>query len=132
MQITKQEVKTTYDIRFTFAEFLEIARAYNNSMDKNRHPLGFENISLEKLLDSETTAEWAFKQLFLKGTGDTYQLIANHFGFEGCPTADTTARHRSAIVCRCITTEIRCKREVPCIIHNQEVNNNGKENNLLS
>lgn len=25
MVITKQEVKTTYDIRFTFAEFLEIA-----------------------------------------------------------------------------------------------------------
>lgn len=83
MHITKQEVKTTYDIRFTFAEFLEIARTYNNSMEQHRHPHAFENINLDKLLDSDTTAEGAFKQLFLNGTGDTYLLIANHFGFEG-------------------------------------------------
>ena len=86
MIITEQVVKTTYSIRFTFEEFKQIAKNYQSGMKQHHHPRAFVDININELLKETETAK-GFEYLSLDGNGDTYQLIAESFGFTGWTNA---------------------------------------------
>ena len=82
MIITEQVVKTTSTIQFNFEEFKQIAKDYQNGTKRHHYPRAFVDININELLKETDTAR-GFAYLSLDGNGDTCQLIAESFGFEG-------------------------------------------------
>lgn len=86
MTITQKDVRTTYRINFSLVEFIQICQAYQTSMNKHHYPRAFENLNiLDEIKVKEV--ESFFKEMGIRGNGDLFSLIANHFGFDGWSNA---------------------------------------------
>ena len=99
MIITEQVVKTTYSIRFTLSEFQQMAREYQNSSDQHRYARAFNDIDIDKLLDTEKPEIVFFRELSMKGNPDTFKYIAEYFGFDGWSNAGYYSRTKE---CYCM------------------------------
>lgn len=98
MNITETVVKTTYTIEFTAGEFKQIVDSYLHSSKQHHYPRAFEKIEPEHLL-KEASPEKVFDELFLNATSDLYNLIAEHFGFDGWYNAGHYRKNRE---CYCM------------------------------
>lgn len=82
MKIQKQEVKTFYEIEFDAADFANAVEKYEK-YDHVRYAYqdAFEKIDISD--KSEEGYEAAMKVMSVYGCKDTYNFIADYFGFDG-------------------------------------------------
>lgn len=82
MTITKQEVRTIYDIQFTHADFLGVVEWYRESeAQRILFPNAFDFELKDETLVSAVRN--FFEKMQFRGTGDTAGVIAKYFGFDG-------------------------------------------------
>lgn len=82
MTITSAEIKTEYDIEYTFEDFIEALEDPDLRLGR---PKAFKGLPSRHDASTDGELLGAFKNLswIPAGHGDTFSALAAHFGFDG-------------------------------------------------
>ena len=95
MKITKQEVKTTYEISIDFKDWVNAIENYkDNENPKIFFPKAFDKFNIEDTTMGNLRN--GFQNINFKGNGDTFNYIARFFGFDGWSNAGIYYEKRHA------------------------------------
>lgn len=95
MKITEQKVKTLISIELSLKDIGQAVSNYGKDGQAHRYPRAFEFVDpAKKHLIEKAVSESFVEEIFLNGNGDTYNYLAQYFGFDGWHNAGYFNRGR--------------------------------------